>query len=85
MIEELWTAGDIAARLGISASLVSNWGYPGRRQVPEPFGVTRRGVRMWNTAQADRICAEYTEWRQARDAAREDRERADRALQLLTR
>lgn len=83
MPEQLWTTSDIAARLGISKSLVSNWGNPHRRQVPEPFGITKSGVRVWTTAQADRICAEYTEWSQARDAQRADRERADRMLRLL--
>lgn len=83
MTEQLWTTGDIAARLGIGKSGVSNWGYPGRRQVPEPFAVTQAGVRLWTAEQAEEIIAGYTVWRTARDAQREDRQRAERALQLL--
>jgi len=81
---DLWTPGDIAARLGISASLVSNWGHPGTRRIPEPYAITQRGNRLWTTEQADQIVTEYQEWREQKQQRKADEERARRMLGLLT-
>lgn len=84
-MKELWTTGDIAARLGIGTSLVSNWGSPGRRSIPEPYATTRAGVRLWTAEQAAQIVTEYQSWREQRQQRESAEARALRMIGVLNK
>ncbi|QGJ92818.1 helix-turn-helix DNA binding domain protein [Arthrobacter phage Pureglobe5] len=81
----LWTTTDIAAQLGISKSLVANWGNGKARDLPEPYAVTNSGTRLFTREQAEEVIAEYRAWDAARAARRADLERAEKALERMAR
>lgn len=84
MTLQLVTTGDIARRLGIKSTAVSNWGTRRYQPVPEPHAVTTGGIRLWTVEQADAMVTEYQRKQQVKKQKKEDRERAARALAALT-